>query len=234
MIVSIHQPTYFPWLGWLHKVISCDVYVFLDDVQLAKKAYQHRNIFLTNGGKEKFLSVGIDKKSILELTIKDVPIREDLKWQKEHLNFFMGNYSNHPHFKEVMSYIEPVFQKKYETLGQVLRDVTDITFELFDIKTKMIVQSEMDYNKDAKKSELVISLINASGCDTYLSGTGAKDYMEDSEFDDAGIKLIYQEFKHPEYEQLNSAVGGFVAGMSTLDMLFNIGIEESRKVLYSI
>ena len=92
----------------------------------------------------------------------------------------------------------------------------------------------MDHDPNAMKGDLVLALIKASGCDTYLSGTGAKAYMDDSEFEKAGIKLIYQEFKHPTYIQKNAGADGFVPGMSTLDLLFNVGIDGSRELLKSI
>ena len=61
MIVSIHQPSYFPWLGWLHKVNNSDVFIMMDEVQLSDSAYQHRNIFLDKEGNEKYLNIGITR-----------------------------------------------------------------------------------------------------------------------------------------------------------------------------
>jgi WbqC-like protein len=32
MILAIRQPHYLPWMRYMHKTASCDVFVFLDDV----------------------------------------------------------------------------------------------------------------------------------------------------------------------------------------------------------
>ena len=43
MILAAHQPQYLPWLGYLHKIASADVFLILDDVQYKKNKWQNRN-----------------------------------------------------------------------------------------------------------------------------------------------------------------------------------------------
>ena len=43
MIVSIHQPAYLPWLGYLHRIALSDRFLFLDTVQFQKGSFQNRN-----------------------------------------------------------------------------------------------------------------------------------------------------------------------------------------------
>ncbi len=43
MILAAHQPQYLPWLGYLHKIASADVFLTLDDVQYKKNEWQNRN-----------------------------------------------------------------------------------------------------------------------------------------------------------------------------------------------
>jgi len=43
MIVSIHQPQYMPYIGYIYKILKSDVFVFLDDVQYKKNEWQNRN-----------------------------------------------------------------------------------------------------------------------------------------------------------------------------------------------
>ena len=73
----------------------------------------------------------------------------------------------------------------------------------------------------------MVNICKEVGADTYLSGTGAKDYLIDEEFDKAGLKLIYQNFIHPTYRQ---RFGDFQPYMSIVDLLFNCG-DNSLEVI---
>ena len=48
--VAIHQPQYLPWLGYLDKLDSADVFIILDTVQFKKHEWQNRNRIRTKEG----------------------------------------------------------------------------------------------------------------------------------------------------------------------------------------
>ena len=48
--VAIHQPNYFPYLGFFHKLVRCDVFVILDNVQFNRGGFVNRNRIKTAGG----------------------------------------------------------------------------------------------------------------------------------------------------------------------------------------
>ena len=43
LILTAHQPVYFPWLGLFHKIALADSFVWFDDVQYQKKDWNNRN-----------------------------------------------------------------------------------------------------------------------------------------------------------------------------------------------
>ncbi len=76
---------------------------------------------------------------------------------------------------------------------------------------------------------MVLDLCKEVKADIYLSGNGARKYMDVSSFEAEGIKVQFQKFTLPEYSQMYTE--SFVPGLCGLDMLFNIGIEASRELL---
>ena len=50
MRVTIHQPQFLPWLGYLDKIDQADLFIALDSVQFKKNEWQNRNRIRTAGG----------------------------------------------------------------------------------------------------------------------------------------------------------------------------------------
>ena len=227
MKLSIHQPSYFPWLGLLSKIANSDMYVLMDDVQLADRAYQHRNIFLDKEGSIRYLTIPINKKGYRKKSIKELSIANS-EWQKQHVNFLKINYGRHLYFDQVYCNIKNIYKRKYDFLIDVLVDSMRVVLQMFSIDTKVVMQSDIAYDKSKKKNDLIISLVQALNAQIYLSGFGARDYIVKKDFQKKNIKLMFNIFKHPTYYQVNSPT--FVFGLSSLDILFNLGIEESIKI----
>jgi hypothetical protein len=228
MIVSIHQPSYFPWLGLLDKISKSDKFVILDTVQLNDNAFQNRNIFLNHRGEVEYLTIPIIKKGYLEKSIRELIIANN-KWQKKHHGFIIANYKKHPYFDEVYPIIKPLYQKKYTYLVDILIDSMEMTFQLFNITTDVILASELDIDKNLKKDDLVIDILRKVNASVYLSGSGAKQYHDETKFKARNIVLQYQIFKHPIYKQKNALE--FVHGLSSLDIVFNLGINQSTELI---
>ena len=229
-VVSAHQPSYFPWLGLLHKIMSSDVYVLMDDVQLADRNYQHRNLFLGCNGIPRFLTLPISKKGLRKKVIRELPLANS-EWQTDHLNFLSHNYRRAPFYAETMAAIAPVFQKPYTLLIDVLIDSMLIAFDQFGIVTPMLRQSNLDYNHDSRKRDLILALVQASGASRYLSGEGARKYLDLEEFKSKGVEVTFQQFCHPTYHQFTTSAAAFVAGMSSVDVMFNLGPQGCRDLL---
>jgi hypothetical protein len=201
----------------------------MDEVQLSDSAYQNRNIFISPDGKIKFQTISFNKKDYLKRRFCDLELSQP-DWQEKHYNTLISYYGKHKYFKEILPNIEPVFKKTYSYLIEPVMDSMRICMEILNIPTKINFQHMLDYSRDNKKSDLVLSLVKAIGADIYLAGNGSKDYMQLDSFEKSQIRVIFNNFKHPQYEQKNTVK--FEAGLSSLDLFFNMGIERSREIFW--
>ena len=230
-IVSIHQPSYFPWLGLIDKIYKSNLYVVLDTVALNDSAFQARNIFLDHRGETHYLSIPINKKGYLQKALRELEI-VDFRWQKKHKGFFIANYKKHPFFDEIYPQIEFLYEKKYRFLIDVLYDSLTIINKLLNIQTEMVLASELALDEGLYKNELVLEILKNTQATIYLSGQGAMSYQDDALFQKNNIALIYQEFMHPQYKQINTIQ--FKSGLSSLDMLFNIGTKDAQRLVFGV
>lgn len=230
MKIAIQQAHYFPWLGYLDKIAKVDKFIIMDIVQLTDSSVSIRNKFLENNGKEKLLSLSIDKKGYLDKKSNEIELKDWNRVRKKHGRFLYYNYKNTEFFEEVWEKIEFIFEKEYKLLFELQMDILKILMELFNLRTELVFQSSLSYNYEAKKNNLVLELCKAVKADYYLSGNGAKKYMEVDLFEKENIKVLFQKFSYPRYKQKNS--NDFITNLSSLDILFNCGIKEANKLFW--
>ena len=225
MIVGIHQPNYLPWLGYFYKVAQSDVFVFLDNVQYSKNSIINRNKIKTPKGAA-WLTVGVLAKGRFGQLINEVEINNATSWSHVHEKSISQNYSKTPYFKKYNDFLAAIYHRRWEKLVDLNEALIELNCDLLGIKSvKFIRASEL--NVSGQSTELLINICKAVGGDTYLSGFGGKEYMDENAFAQAGISLRYYDFEHPTYNQL---WGEFIPDLSIIDLLFNEG-ERSMEVL---
>lgn len=228
MVVGIHQPNYFPWMGYFDKMDNADVFILLDDVQLTDSSVTQRNRVLNCNGIPTYITVAFQKEGYMQKPLREIQLNQDVAWQKRQVDFLRGTYGKTPYFNEVWELIQPIFTKNYATLVEVNYATICLVKELLGITTKVVWQSEMNYSHEGHKNDLILNLCESVSADVYLSGKGAQKYMNLESFKHAGIKVEFQNFIMPEYKQMYSKY--FCSGLSMLDVLLNCGIKGTKKL----
>ena len=229
MIISIHQPNYIPWIGYFHKIALSDVFVVFDDIQFPRgKDFIFRNKIKTENG-AKWLSVPIKNKS--ELTsIKNVEINNDVEWNKKHIDSIYSNYHKTEFFEDYFKKIESIMDKKWKLLIDLNLEINKTILELLQINTKIIRSSELDVKELGTMK--ILKIIEKLDGSVYLTGwgPGSRRYIEGNEerFSESGIDIKLQKIVIPQYKQ---CFENFIPNLSILDMLFNIELEQIRKII---
>ena len=97
------QPTYLPYLGYFQLMAKADVFVFLDDVQFARRSWQQRNRIWGAAG-EVMLSVPVQKTD-REALIADIRVSDTEPWREKHLTSMRHAYAKRPFFEEGMTFM---------------------------------------------------------------------------------------------------------------------------------
>ena len=224
MIVAIHQPEYLPWLGFFKKMMNVELFVFLDDVQFRKKGWQNRNRIRINDGTT-LLSIPVHTHSYPK--INEVTIDNEKNWSIRHKKSILYNYARAPYFDEIKDFIESIFEKKFQYLVDLNTEIIKFIMNELEIKSKIVFSSELEISK--KGSDRVIDICKAVGADHYITGTfWAESNLRVEEFKKSNIDVEFQKFQHPIYKQIH---GEFIPEMSIIDLLFNEGRKEAKKIL---
>jgi hypothetical protein len=217
MKISVHQPHYHPWIGYFNKIAASDIFVYLDNVQYKKREFQNRNKIRTNTGWS-WITVPVVTKGKYFQPISRVEIDNSDSWTKSHWELIKSNYRKSKHFAVYEDYFEQIYSTKWERLIDLNVAINKYLFEAFDVDTKVVFESALDIS--ATSTERIIQICKVLKADEYITGQGANSYLDQAEFEEAGIKLTWQKFSHPEYEQVYE---GFEPYMSAVDFLFNCG-----------
>lgn len=217
MILTAHQPVYLPWLGLFHKIYMAEKFCIFDIVQYQKKDYNNRNKIKTNAGPI-WLSVPVESKDHLEKKICDIRIIND-GWNRKHFKSIYLAYQKSPYFEQ---YIEGLERLLVNTHYDFLCDLNaaGLRFLLQALGIDRPILKASDYDFSGSKSDLVLDMCIKLGAKDYIFGALGKDYADHDSFARNGIKIYFQEYQHPIYNQLH---GSFEPYMSVVDLLFNEG-----------
>jgi hypothetical protein len=218
----MHQSQYVSHLGYFHKMSHCDVFIILDDVQFQKNGFQNRNQIKSSRGWQ-WLTVPVQHHFGEEL--RQVRIARETRWGEKHWNALKTSYGRAPFFNEYAKELEEIYARPFEYLNDLNIALIDWATRALEIPTPLFSASE--YGVVGEKTERLINLCRAVGADCYFSGQGAKEYMDLELFRQANIRVIFQEYTAPEYEQVFAEVG-FVPNLSVLDTLFCCGREAKE------
>lgn len=231
-IVAIHQPNFFPWLGYFNKIVRSDVFVMLDDAQFPKKGGTWTNrVKIFAGMEAKWITLPVDRnyhgvREIRDMQIDSTRIADFKSVFRKTLQL---NYSRHPHYESVMELVDGALSYSGNFVSEFNINVIVRILDYLGLpRTHIRLASEMPV--EAVATERLIRLTKEVGGDTYMCGGGASGYQEDALFAAQGIALKYQNFIHPEYQQFGRS--GFTAGLSILDALFNCSRDEVCEMLY--
>lgn len=223
---AIMQPTWLPYLGYFQLIAAVDVFVFLDDVQFARRSWQQRNRILALAGGEQMLTVPV-KKTDRDAIIAEIEIDDGQPWRAKQLNAVRHAYAGRPHVGEALAFLEEQLARAPNgRLADLTCGLIEAAARRMGLATPFVRASALAC--PGHRSDHLLAICRAVEADHYLSPTGSADYMEeDGVFAAAGFPVAFKAFSERPYDQGRE---GFTAYMAFIDALANVGWEAMAEL----
>ena len=213
---ALLSTTYFGPVQWYQKLYRYEEVEIEQWESFQKQTYRNRCLIATTQGIQA-LTVPVERGT--SPLIKDIRISDHGNWRHLHWNALVSAYGESPFFEYYQDDIRPFFEKRWDYLLDFNEAIREKMCELLDIQPKVKYSLEFKvYSLEmntlvAEKSTINYKQSTINKEIDFREGIRPKHPMEDPDFEPKPYYQVYQQ-KH-----------GFLANLSVLDLLFNMGPE---------
>jgi hypothetical protein len=227
--VAIHQPNYLPWLGFFAKLRQSDVFVLLDDAQIQKtgSSWVNRTQILV-AGRARWLTVPIARPQGVQL-IRSVTIADSGGWSTSHRRMLHEAYRETSHYRILSPFLDRLFDYHRDSLLEFNIAAINAVLEILELSDSRKLVRASSLGVTSHGTMRLVELVKRAGGDSYLCGNGSSGYLEQGLFQEASVRLIWQNFSEQRRTQVRAST--FVPGLSVMDSLLTIGPSDTRDLL---
>lgn len=227
-VVAIHQPNFFPWLGYFNKIARADAFIFLDDVQFQKTGGMWSNrVKLLVSGEGRWITAPVDRRYSGVRNIDQMSFLPEDPWRVKFRKTLELNYRKHQFYRETVGVLDGLIDYPEENVAEYNVNAIMALVALLGLDAAKFHRSSA-LEGVGHSTELLCSLTHAVNGTSYMCGGGADGYQDEAVFARSKITLVHQNFIPKPYPQMNSG-NAFVAGLSVIDALMNIGVDGVRR-----
>lgn len=220
MKMSIMQPYFFPYIGYIGLIKNTDIFILLDEVQYIYHGWISRNRVLKPNGGWQYIVVPLASHS-RNTVIKNVEISTTVDWNKK-IIAQLQHYKKAPFYQDVIALCRDVFNAEFKTIADLNMAGLKAVLEYLNIEKQIYLFSEMNLTieKPNAPDEWALSICRAFGGVTeYWNPIGGKFLFNRKKYEQNGVALRFYEPEIIPYRQKGS---NFEPSLSILDvMMFN-------------
>ena len=218
MRVVISQSMYFPWVGLLEQIRLADVFIHYDDVQFSKGSFSNRIQVKTAAGTN-WMTVPLEGHRLGQ-TIDQVRIKPKSAWRNRHLALLSQSFDGAPYAKAALEIAADVIDGEHGTVSEISRASMLALSSYFGLDRETRFADSRDFDIPGSSSARVLDLVRAVGGDEYITGHGARHYLDHQLFEEAGVSVSYMDYQMLPYPQRH---GAFTPYVTALDLVANRG-----------
>ncbi|OKI00446.1 hypothetical protein A6A06_24630 [Streptomyces sp. CB02923] len=178
-------------MSTLAKLFAADYWIVLDDVQFARRDYQHRARLaaLNDPARRQWLSLPTHLPNGRSTTIRDAEIVDPVRTRRRIQHTLQHCYGASPYWLLLRPALTPVLDLIITSgrTAAVAEASTQALLEALGWPGRILRSSALTSRPD--RTERLVDLAVATGATTYLCGTGGMRYLRTSLFDAWGVTV---------------------------------------------
>jgi hypothetical protein len=216
---------YFPWVGLLEQLRLADVFVHYDDVQFTRGFYNRVEVKTAAG--PRWITVPLQQHHRGQ-KIDEVQLNQNIDWRRQHRAVLLQAYQYAPFRGDMLSIVDNVFSHPASTLGELSRATILLLAEYFDlVGSRKFIDARL-LNVRGRSSQRLHDIVRTLGGSIYITGHGAKNYLDHELFEQSNIAVQYMRYQCLPYPQL---YGPFTPYVTALDLVANCGRRGRRFIV---
>ncbi len=191
-VCAIHQPNLFPRLSTLAKLYAADRWIVLDNVQFARRDYQHRTRLaaLDAPDRQQWLTLPVNLPQGRPTLISQVRLAEPRRSRRTVELLIRQYYGRSRHLPAVRAVLDTVLARLADTdsMADIAETSTRVLLDTLGWRGEVLHSSALPARpgRSARLADLAV----ATGSTHYLCGTGGLRYLDPEPFDARGIPIL--------------------------------------------
>ncbi|MGP3969596.1 WbqC family protein [Streptomyces sp. 6N223] len=195
---AIHQPNLFPRLSTLAKLYAADQWIVLDNVQFARRDYQHRARLapLDDPDRQQWLTLPTHLPQVRSTLISQARLADPRRTRRTVELLVRQYYGRSRHWAAIRSSLEAVLDRLDTTdrVADIAETSVRVLLEALGWKGKVLHSSALPTRHG--RSERLADLAAVPGSTHYLCGPGGLRYLDAHPFKTLSICVV--PFRTPE------------------------------------
>lgn len=224
--VVVSQTMFFPWVGLFEQVRLADVFVHYDDVQFARGFMNRVQVKVADGWR--WLTAPTTGQH-RDQHLKNIALAPGSDWKQSHRTVLEQAYKGAPFRDEMLELLDSVYALDIKTLGDLGIASIEQCCAYFAIGPSVRFARSSELGISGASWQRLLDITRHLGGEVYLTGHGARHYLDHEAFEAAEILVEYMDYEKIPYPQLHGDFNPFV---SILDLVANVG-RAGREVIRS-
>ncbi|MDP9075704.1 MAG: WbqC family protein, partial [Actinomycetota bacterium] len=159
------------------------------------------------------------RKFHLGQTIAGIQADEDRPWRDEHLRMLAVAYRDARYSAEMVDLLRSIYAST-DPLPEMLMSALERIAGMLGAGDGTQFARSSDLAIEGRGWQRVLAVVRSFGGSVYVTGHGARNYLDAAAFEAAGVEVRYMDYACRPYPQLH---GPFTPYVSVLDLLANTG-----------